>query len=216
MNKYPVPPYEIDLDQLGRDDIQRLVAGILFQQEGATDDISDFIYRKGQGNPFFSIEILKQMVRDGALERRKKRWVMNGDTLSRLEISSSVIDIVMKRIAQLDERDMEVLSYAAALGRQFDIGLLFKLLDSYPKEEVVDAVDRAMALQLIEESDGDPNVLVFAHDRIRDAFDRTIDERKSAALHGKIAETLEEMYRDSLDAVSYETGPSHDKERQQG
>lgn len=202
--KYPVPPQVIELDQLGGDDIRRLVAGILFQEEDAMDDIAEFIARKGQGNPFFSIEILKQMVRDGALEHRKKRWMMNGDTLSRLEISSSVVDIVMKRIAQLEQRDMEVLSYAAALGRQFDAGLLFRLMDSCPKEGVVDAVDRALALQLIEESDGDPNVLVFSHDRIRDAFDRMIDAGESAAIHGKIAETLEEMHGDNPDAVSYE------------
>lgn len=204
MGKYPVPPSTIDLDQLGRDDIHQLVTGLLFQEEGAAGDIADFISHKGQGNPFFTIEILKQMVRDGALEHRKKRWVMNPDTLSRMEISSSVIDIVMKRIAQLDEGDTEVLSYAAALGRQFDISLIFKLLDSYPKKDVVDAVDRALALQLIEESDNDSNVLVFSHDRIRDAFDRTIDERKSAALHKKIAETLEELHRDNIEAVSYE------------
>ncbi|HNW29533.1 MAG TPA: SpoIIE family protein phosphatase [Spirochaetota bacterium] len=204
MGKYPVPPQNIELDQLGGDDIKRLVAGILFQEEETMDDIADFILRKGQGNPFFSIEILKQMVRDGALERRKKRWEMNGDALSRLEISSSLVEIVMKRIAQLEKWDMEVLSYAAALGRQFDMALLFRLLDSYSKEDVVAVVDRALALQLIEESVGAPNVLLFAHDRIRDAFDRTIDAEKSAAIHGKIAETLEEMHRDSLDIVSYE------------
>ncbi len=202
-HKYPVPPYDIELEQLARDDIRQLVAGILFQ-ENASGDIVEFVFHRGQGNPFFSIEIIKQMVLEGALERKNKRWAINADTLARFTISSSVVDIVMKRITQLEKRDVDVLSYAAALGRQFDTGILFRLLDTYPKEEVVAVVDRALALQLIEKGDGDPDVMLFAHDRIRDAFDRAIDESTRAALHEKIVATLEELHRDDIDAVSYE------------
>ena len=45
-----------------------------------------------------------------------------------IEISDSIIDLLLKRITRLNENEIKVLSCAAVIGRKFEIDLLFQLL----------------------------------------------------------------------------------------
>ncbi|MCK4778203.1 MAG: hypothetical protein KAS39_07460, partial [Actinomycetia bacterium] len=117
---------------------------------------------------------------------------MNDTILEKMDISSSVIDILLQRISQLDKRDISILSYAAIIGKKFNIELLFELSD-IKRKDIVQIVDRAIELQLLEEDFHEKGTILFVHDRIKEAFYKNIDTKAQRIIHLKIAQTIEKF-----------------------
>ncbi|TAL33229.1 MAG: GAF domain-containing protein [Spirochaetes bacterium] len=186
-----LPPFD-------RESVAAFIAGLLYEERDQVGQIADIVYNKSMGNPFFAVEILKQLVQDGALSLVNGSWRANEARLRRVNISSTMLDTVMKRIDGLSARENQVLSCAAVIGRRFDIRLLFELLvggsgagEGFTHDEVVHIVDRAVAMQLLEADAQEKGKLFFVHDRIKEAFYNRIGEERRRALHLEIARTLE-------------------------
>ncbi|OPZ37380.1 MAG: Serine/threonine-protein kinase PrkC [Spirochaetes bacterium ADurb.BinA120] len=192
------PLERLSLDPLDHPSLTRFVHGLLGSDDPYLDRVVDVVYRKSRGNPFFALEIVKRMVGEGALVLTEMRWSADEERLGSLEISSRILDAVMLRIAGLSSRSNEVLSYAAVIGRKFDISLLFDLLvyggegEKYSHNEIVGIVDEAVAKQLLETHRRERGKLFFVHDRIREAFYDMLSADRRRILHLRIAQTLEE------------------------
>ncbi len=190
-------PFElVTLQPFDRDAVAEFVSGLLHEQPEEIERIADIVHGKSMGNPFFALEILKQLVQDGALSIVNGSWHTNETRLRRTEISSTMLETVMKRIDLLSDRENQVLSYAAVIGRKFDIGLLFESLvagaaDGFSNDDVVHIVDRAVAMQLLEADAQEKGMLFFVHDRIKEAFYNRMSAERRRALHLEIARSLE-------------------------
>ncbi len=185
---------EIHVDLFDAERQSEFVARLLFAPVEEVREISDFIHRKSKGNPFFTIEIIKQIINDEALVRKQNRWALVSEVLEKTEIAGSIIDIIIKRISLLDRLDVEVLSYAAVIGRKFTIELLFALVSRIPRESIVAIVDRSIDLQLLERDLQEKGKILFVHDRIREAFYRNIGGDRIRILHLEIARALEKLF----------------------
>lgn len=187
-NNYPVK--EINIDYFNKDRMSEFVSNILHEKGGIVEQISGFILGKSKGNPFFATEILMQLVVEEAIFRDKNKWNIDHNILNKMEISSQVVNIVLKRISLLNEKEIDVLSLGAVIGRKFYIDLLFKVCN-YDKKDIVEVVDKAISLQLLEEDLQEKGKILFVHDRIKEAFYTNIDKAKKKQLHQKIANTIE-------------------------
>lgn len=195
---------EIPLALFDQPRLNEFIARLLFTKQEDVRTLSDFVFRKSKGNPFFAIEVLKQLVTDGALIHSRGAWEFRSDELAKSEIAGTIIDIIIKRISLLEAREVEVLSYAAAIGRKFSIELLFELAAHIPKDIIVAIVDRCVELQLLERDLQEKGKILFVHDRIREAFYRNIDDNSIRTLHLKIARTLESFHKNAIDAVLFD------------
>jgi serine/threonine protein kinase/serine phosphatase RsbU (regulator of sigma subunit) len=199
--------YPLTIIKLGHFDRQRInsfVAGLLYEEDENTNEIADFIFQKSKGNPFFAIEILKDLVEDGIIARNNKKWSIDHKILQHIEISLSIIDILLRRISQLNARETNVLSYAAVIGRKFEIEFLFALLPEFDTREVVEIVDKAIQLHLLEVDIQEEGKILFAHDRIREAFNKNIDGEEKKKLHREIAQKLEAIHNENTEQVIYD------------
>ena len=95
-------------------------------------------------------------------------WKPEWETIKGITISSSMIEVIIKRIDLIDKELMEMLSQAAVIGRKFKIELLYTLVQK-PMEELIGLIDNAIEVQLLERSTERGEIL-FVHDRIKDAF----------------------------------------------
>ncbi len=184
---------EIYLEPFSSGMVYEFVKSLLYSKEEDITAVTEMIYQKSKGNPFFAKEILKQFVAEKVIYYEKQAWQTNKEKLNTAEIAPTIVDIVMKRISWLAEEEVKVLSYAAVIGRKFDVEILFRLLD-VKAGEIIHIVDRAIKLQLLEEDPQDRRKLFFVHDRIKEAFYRKIGEDKRKLLHNMIATTMEQIY----------------------
>ncbi len=193
----------IILDNFNTDKMFTFISNLLFESNENIRIISNFIFRKSKGNPFFAIEILKQLIEEKAIYRQDKTWKINDLVINSIEISSSIVDVLLKKISRLPDKDKRILSLAASIGRKFHINLLFELSD-LTIEEIVEVVDNATKLQLLEQSISEKSKILFVHDRIREAFYEHLKPEEKLLLHNKIGETIENKNQNNIESVIFE------------
>lgn len=200
----------ITLNALSKKKIKDFVSQILFTRQEAIQPICDIVFQKSGGNPFFIIEILKQMLDERIIVYKDTCWYIDQVSLEKTGLSSTIIEILLKRISLLKKTDILLLSYAALLGREFHIDFLFTLsgnltgLGEEKNKKIVEILEKAKRLQLIEEEPGDRRTYRFCHDRIQEAFYKKIKREEKKELHNKIGITLEENNKTGSPDMTYQ------------
>lgn len=180
----------MDLFDQGRMD--QFIARLLHETAASVHELSAFILKKSQGNPFFSIEILKRLVELKVVHYQQGHWHSDSPGLEQVEVPTTIVAMVLKRIELLDEAEINLLAHAAVIGKRFDIEVLFTLID-LPQEEIVRMVDKAIDLQLLEFDQQEKSKLLFVHERIKDAFYMKIPREHQIRIHGNIIRALEQQ-----------------------
>jgi signal transduction histidine kinase/tetratricopeptide (TPR) repeat protein/tRNA A-37 threonylcarbamoyl transferase component Bud32 len=192
---------DIILKPLDYSHITCLIKNILGTNKG-NKELSDYILKKSNGNPFFAINIIRELVETKVIQWDEGIWKEDIQRLNEIPVSNSLIDIILRRIKNLSKEQQELLRKAAVIGREFEIDLLYRLT-TLNKTKVVNMIDDFIALQLLEHSMEHGRVL-FVHDRIRDAFYHTLTEKNKRKIHLQIALAIESMNQDHLDKFTYE------------
>ncbi len=197
------PLEEIKLSFFDQARTNRMVSELLAQEEETLKEISTYIQEKSQGNPFFILEITRQLVEEEVLYYKENVWEIDHQKLQAITIPTNILDIVLHRIDALSEEEVEILSYGAVIGREFVIELLFRLIDK-PREAIINVVDEAIQMQLLEWKVEERGRLLFVHERIKRAFYKRMDKEKVRGIHLKIAQIIEEINRENIDPVIFD------------
>lgn len=191
---------DIHLKPFTRKQMHRFIGSLLHEKITNILPIADFIFDKSDGNPHFSIELLKQLIDEKAIVYRDYRWNFDPDILEKIDIAKTVLDILLKRITLLNENHYRVLCHAAVIGSRFSLELLFKL-NITNKKDVVAAIDHAEDLQLIERDQTNKGIRQFVHNRIKDVFIRSFQDDQRRSVHLKIISALEQLESETSAAV---------------
>ncbi len=105
--------------------------------------------------------------------------------MSELRIPRSVQDAVQRRVEKLSEAARRVLTLAAVMGRRFDFALLQQIKELIAAQLVVEASAEQFA---------------FGHALTQPAIYAQLLARERQALHRTMAQTIERVYAESLDA----------------
>ncbi|GAB4586952.1 BTAD domain-containing putative transcriptional regulator [Nocardia sp. IFM 10818] len=132
------------------------------------------IYRRGDGNPFFTRE-LARLIRD------------EGETALQA-VPAGVRDVVRHRLGRLTEADRTVLQQASVIGVEFDRELLVRLAGD--EERVLAGVEAALGAGFLGETSS-PDV-AFVHVVVREVVYGEISGPRRAAWHGAVGELLEQ------------------------
>ncbi|UCH12850.1 MAG: protein kinase, partial [Candidatus Omnitrophota bacterium] len=197
------PLEEIKLSFFDQPRTNTMVSELLGGGKETLQEISSYIQEKSRGNPFFILEITRQLVEEEVLYYKENVWEINPEKLQTTTIPTNILDIVLHRIDALSQEEIEVLSYGAAIGREFSVELLFELIDK-PQKTIINIVDQAVGMQLLEWKAGERGRLLFVHERIRGAFYKKMGKEKSQRLHLKIARAIEETNRENIEPVIFD------------
>ncbi|TYQ15181.1 UNVERIFIED_CONTAM: tetratricopeptide repeat protein [Acetivibrio alkalicellulosi] len=200
-NQYPLT--QIQLQSFDFNRMKRFVSKLLYDSEENVMEIAKFVLEKGHGNPFFSIEILKQLINEGIITHEKGSWKINKNEASSIEIPPNIINIILKRISELDEQENNILSHAAVIGNKFYIEFLFSVIED-DENDIVRVIDKAITMQLLEQNLTEEGRLFFVHDRIKEAFHMHLEDTKKKELHLKIANMLEINYKYQINKFIFE------------
>jgi tetratricopeptide (TPR) repeat protein len=137
------------------------------------------VARISDGNPYFVIELAHVIAAApaGAGERAPA-------------VPPGAQELLRRRLAPLPAASLELLRAASVLGREFDLGLLARVVDE-PVERALAALGPALAADLVRELPGALRRFSFTHALMREALYADLAPGDRAARHGRVAEALE-------------------------
>ncbi len=190
-------PTRIELGRLDGKAVGTMVADMLGLAE-APDDLSRFVARESEGNPFFVAEYLRTALAEKLLDRDAQgRWQRGQEKVTALQLPRNLKALVERRLDGLSEDARALAEVAAVIGREFTPDLLTAVAerDIGVEDRVLAATNELLARQVfVETSTG---LLSFVHDKLREvAHEATALERRRA-LHRLAAEALERRHAGS-------------------
>ena len=126
----------ITLAPLAQPDVNCLVADTLACSTALALPLTELVYQKTQGNPFFSTQFLKSLHEDGLIEFNfeARYWQCDIVRVRTLALTDDVVEFMALQLRKLPTQTQEVLKLAACIGNQFDLGNLAIVDENSPVE----------------------------------------------------------------------------------
>ena len=189
------------LPGLDREQVDELVRALV----GATpsEGLTAAVHAETEGNPFFVGEIARHL---------------GGDVVAhRLALPDSVRELIERRLARLGEPCLRLLTVAALIGREFELGPLERASGLEP-DALDEALEEAVRSGLVVELPGLEDRLAFTHALIRRTIAARLTRSRRRRVHARLAEAIESASRrdDAEYRVAYhlcEAGTAGDPDR---
>lgn len=118
--------YEIPVGPLELPSVERLVAETLRSAPDATRELSQMLFDRAHGNPFFTNELLRQLHTQGAIwsDPGSGQWHWKLDRASWEDASDDVVEFMLTNLRRLPADTQKVLQLAACIGNTFNLHTL--------------------------------------------------------------------------------------------
>ncbi|HEX2947051.1 MAG TPA: diguanylate cyclase [Clostridia bacterium] len=213
-------PYrQIALKPLEADAVNRMISDTLHCHPDETEPLTELVFHKTKGNPFFIDKLLNMLYFRGSFTFLPERgqWDYDLEKVEAAEISDNVVELLVKGLESLPAVTLDILKLACCIGNQFDLTMI-SLIRKKPIAELGKdlwiAIEREIILPLnynyrliraqksIKLSqDFDVN-FSFAHDRIRQAVLSLISETEKSEIHLSIGRVYLKTFRETNRADS--------------
>jgi histidine kinase len=202
-----VPITHIQLENLQSEQVKQLI-GESLNNEFIQDigGLSDLIYSKTLGNPFFTNELLKNIYEAGLLkfDFTQKKWLWDIEAIQKEQISANVVELMTQKITKFSPNIQSVLMMASCIGNRFDLKTLMTVYED--QEGIIfyllwEAIIAGLLLPLDEhyklyqsKNEIDAEIIKrikiifqFTHDRVQQAAYSLVDTETRQQTHLKIA-----------------------------
>ncbi len=180
--------HNIVLPPLGIADIRRLVADTLNSEREEVGSLVDIVYRKTEGNPFFTKIFLHSLYDKKILHFiHNAGWQWDTDEVNRMEATENVIRLMIDRINSLPEAAGEILKLASCLGNTFNLQYLMIITGKTMDEILSDMRAVLNAGMVIMQSETSCR---FVHDSIQEAAYSLIPDGGKPGVHLRIGQAL--------------------------
>ncbi|MBD2209082.1 AAA family ATPase [Nostoc linckia FACHB-104] len=206
---------QITLSPLNQAHVNRLIADTLHCREEKAVALSQMVFSKTKGNPFFTNQFLKSLHQDNIINFNfeTSTWQYDLETLQTLVLTDDVVEFMALQIGKLPIFTQEVLQLAACIGNEFDLktlaivndksvvetasklwsalheGLILPQTELYKLfQEGHTSVDSSISptLQQSSASNFQTPKYKFIHDRVQQAAYSLIPEDQRKPIHLKI------------------------------
>lgn len=118
--------HEIPLGPLDQDSVALLVADTLRCEPDASRELSDMLFQRAQGNPFFTNELLRQLHAQGVIltDPTTGEWHWQIRQAGWQNVNEDVVEFMVKNLRQLPAETQQVLQLAACIGNTFTLQTL--------------------------------------------------------------------------------------------
>jgi len=185
----------VQLRPLSQDDIAEHLNGV-FPNLRMPDDFDADLARITQGNPLFLAEVIRKLVTDGKVTLVGQEWVI--ESLEEGYLPRSLEEIVIQKIADLDEEGRQLLERASTLGEDIPLSVLAGSSD-LDENRVHEFLDRAEALGLVSlDFQINDEVMRFLGKRVLEISYGAIDGDRRKGLHEEVGKYQENLYEQRL------------------
>jgi predicted ATPase/class 3 adenylate cyclase/tRNA A-37 threonylcarbamoyl transferase component Bud32 len=207
----------LHLEPLSPEAVNQITMDSLLCDEQHSKQLSQVIFEKTGGNPFFTIELLKNLNEREIIyfNPGEGKWNWDIESVKSIENSENVIDFLVAGQYRLPKSTQQVLQLAACIGATFDLKTLSIIRES-TMEETAEALNNALRSNMIiplsdsykfvglstndkidhssgtngENSNELNPTYRFQHDRVQQAAYSMIAPDKTQALHLSIGRLI--------------------------
>ncbi|WP_437724097.1 AAA family ATPase [Sorangium sp. So ce861] len=194
----------VALKPLAPEHVNQLVSDTLDAPPEECRPLSDIIFAKTHGNPFFTIQYLESVCRDGHLRFSSETgaWTWNIADIERMDVADNVVDLMVRRIRGLRAATQRVLKLAACIGNQFDLRILALLHHKDVRatdEDLWDALDAGLVVpvdgdykiaRFLDDDEEGPVTFKFLHDRVQQAAYKLLTQIEQERTHLELGRLL--------------------------
>ena len=179
---------QISLPPLERDDLKQLVADALHCAPEHAVPLGQLVHEKTAGNPFFAIQFLSALAREGllAFDQDGARWRWDLNCIQAKGYTDNVVDLMVGKLTRLPAETRKALQLMACLGNVAEIRILSIVLGA-SEDEVRAALWPSVHQELVERIEG---TFRFVHDRVQEAAYSLITEEQRGQEHLRIGRLL--------------------------
>ncbi|WP_445633079.1 histidine kinase [Nostoc sp. DSM 114161] len=199
----------IALQPLAEITVNQLVADTLSCPHELAQPLTQLVYQKTKGNPFFTTQFLKALHEEDCIQFQPELgyWQCDLASVRQLALTDGVVEFMALQLQKLPVQTQEVLKLAACIGSQFDL----KTLAMVSEQSIIDmatnlwtALQEGLILPISEtykffQSNNSDNIdrggeiavpYKFLHDRVQQAAYGLIPEEQKQSTHFKIGQQL--------------------------
>jgi predicted ATPase len=188
---------EIALRFFGRDEIERYLAAE-FPGHNFPREFPSFLQEKTDGNPLFMADLIRYLRDREVIHREGATWKL-AEAIPDIgpELPESMRGMIRRKINQLDDADLRLLTAASVQGQEIDSAVLSKVLDMDPGqvEERLQALDEIHAfVKFVGEHELPDKTLTlryrFVHGLYQNTLYASLKHTRKAALSETTAAAL--------------------------
>ena len=199
----------ITLKPLISSDVNQMIAETLGCSLDLAQPLTELVYQKTQGNPFFTTQFLKSLHDDGLInfDFDAGFWQCDLTCLRSLALTDDVVEFMTLQLQKLPQQTQDVLKLAACIGNRFDLETLAIAAQTSLPEAAANlwqALREGLILPIAENYkfffdaniknsamiDGVSIPYRFLHDRVQQAAYSLIPEEQKQITHLTIGELL--------------------------
>ncbi|MBU0574301.1 MAG: protein kinase [Candidatus Margulisbacteria bacterium] len=191
----------IPLKNLDKTDIRRMTAELLKRKTEDIEELSERLFEKSNGNPYFYFEIVRYLVENEVVFFDNLEWQFDSEKLSRVAIPKNILNLLFSRLQVLDQQSKNILKLASVWGKKFTTNDLMRV-SGLPRGDISHAIEQALKNHVIwREKRGKKEFYSFSHDRIqKELYDSLLQEERRK-LHLEIAGYLEGIILKEEDVI---------------
>jgi predicted ATPase/signal transduction histidine kinase len=207
---------QITLAPLDKHSLNRLIADTLSCPLQRAVPLTELVFAKTQGNPFFATQFLKSLHGDGLITfdltpryqgGARGGWQCDIAQVRALVLTDDVVEFMAIQLQKLPSATQEILKLAACIGSLFDLSTL-AIVSEQSETETATALWKGLQEGLIlpqsesykffqsnesDDTNRDRHIAVpykFLHDRVQQAAYSLIPESQKQSTHLKIGQLL--------------------------
>ncbi|WP_420644864.1 tetratricopeptide repeat protein [Candidatus Leptofilum sp.] len=185
-----IPRQTIPLGQFTPAELNQLATGLL----GGTisPDLQTFLANRGEGNPFFTEQIVRYLQEQNLLEETDEGWAVTA--VQETVLPRDVHALLVARLDRLTAKVKNGVQHAAVLGREFEVRLLALMLqDEAEFDNILGEAEQATIWSALSELR-----YLFRHALVRDAAYKMQLRARRRTLHQLAVTALETLYASDL------------------
>ncbi|MFQ5420386.1 MAG: AAA family ATPase, partial [Anaerolineae bacterium] len=194
------PSQIISLSRLWPADISDLLRQILNQRGQELTHLAHKLHQMSNGNPFYVTELIR------ALQNSQPSGPYNPAQFDQITLPTAIQTLIENRLDRLDQEHLNMLSIAAAIGREFTYDLLYAITQAEANHlltQLEDWLDRGL---IVERAEGNYD---FSHLQIREVVYQRLSRPRRQRIHFQIATAMEQVASSQVEQIAYHYRHSH-------
>ncbi|WP_165979513.1 trifunctional serine/threonine-protein kinase/ATP-binding protein/sensor histidine kinase [Paraburkholderia guartelaensis] len=169
-------------------DVVMLIAETLVEPPEAVAPLASVIFERTGGNPFFTIEFLRELIQDRLIvpDAYSVGWTWDIDKIRDKGYTDNVVDLLTLRLTRLNDETKHVLAFFACVGGTARVGALARVLGT-DSRRVLATMREAETAGLVSRKG---EAYRFAHDRVQEAAYAMLGETARELAHAQIGTNL--------------------------
>ncbi|QMS86981.1 AAA family ATPase [Nostoc edaphicum CCNP1411] len=203
----------LTLFPLSQADVNHLISDSLSCATEQALPLTELVYQKAKGNPFFTTQFLKALHEDGLItfDFEAGLWQFDVAQVQSLAFTDDVVEFMAQQLQKLPPNTQNVLKLAACIGNQFDLATLAIVSEKSQMETASDlwkALQEGLIIPTNEvykfyqdsslvighlqrtNDNGQKTGYKFLHDRVQQSAYSLIPDDQKQATHLKIGQLL--------------------------